>query len=94
MSRPSDQELETALKKAADLREHSEDIFFLGKSLLNHNYRIRHLEHVLQAAKAYLHSGMSASIELIELQKSIDAADKANEFLATESTRDDHNVIL
>jgi hypothetical protein len=80
MSRPTQEELDTALERAAWLRENGADEYFVGKSLLNHNYRIKHLEQVLKAAKNYLHSGMSAGHELSVLQKAIEHADEANQY--------------
>jgi len=80
MSRPSKSELEIALNRAAWLREHGEDEYFMGKALLNHNYRIKHLEHVLESVKHYLHSGMSSGQDLMKLQKAIEAAEKADSF--------------
>lgn len=80
MSRPTKEELETALNRAIWLRENGQDEYFLGKSLLNHNYRIEHLELVLKAVKSYLHSGMSSTQDLTELQKAIEAAERADRF--------------
>jgi hypothetical protein len=76
MSRPTVDELEIALRRAALLREQNKDEHFLGKALLNHNYRLHLLEHVLRAAKIYLHSGEGAR-EHSELLKAIAEAEKA-----------------
>ena len=73
MGRPTKEELKTALKHAADLREQGEDTFFLAKSLLNLNYRIR----FLAKANLYLHSGEGAH-EHAELVKAIEEAEEAS----------------
>lgn len=59
MSKPTDEELETAIHKAIKMRENGEDPYYLAKSLLSHNYRIRCLEDVLKTADRYLNMGMS-----------------------------------
>lgn len=61
MGKPTEEELHIALNAAARMREHNEDPEFLAKSLLNLNYRCKHLETVLKAAELYLHSGMSTT---------------------------------
>ncbi|MDH5326367.1 MAG: hypothetical protein OEZ68_11500 [Gammaproteobacteria bacterium] len=61
MGTPTKKELETALTQAAKMREHGEDPHFMAKSLLNLNYRLKHLEQVLHNAELYLHSGQSAT---------------------------------
>ena len=60
MGVPTEKELQTALDKAACMREQGEDPDHLAKVILNHNYRIETLEKVLHAAEVYLHSGQSA----------------------------------
>lgn len=80
MSRPTEEELATALEKAAQMRESGNDDCFLGKSLLNLNYRVNALEDVLDKAKHYLHSG-HGSHEHTLLLKSIEKAEKADAFL-------------
>jgi len=42
MGKPSPK-LETALTHAAHLREQGEDLFYIGKCLLNFNYRMKYL---------------------------------------------------
>ncbi len=78
MSKPSEEELETALKMAANMRDKKIDPFFIAKTLLSHNYRIKHLEEVLQAADRYINFGMSEQerthlIRAIEKAKDIDS---------------------
>ncbi|MDA3870115.1 MAG: hypothetical protein PF589_09265 [Gammaproteobacteria bacterium] len=81
MSKPSDEELESALKMAIQMREKGIDPFFLAKSLLNHNYRIGYLEKVLKAADRYLNRGMADS-ERVALLKVIEKAKDAESYTA------------
>ena len=72
------EELETALKMAAQMRDHDVDPFFIAKSLLSHNYRISCLEEVMQAADRYINMGMAEAertrlIRAIEKAKDIDS---------------------
>lgn len=76
MGKPTEAELGQALAEAARLRESGEDEHFLGKALLNHNYRLGLLEEVLSKAKLYLHSG-HGSREHAVLLRVIDKAEKA-----------------
>ena len=59
MAKPSEEELDGAIKMAIQMREKRIDPFFVAKTLLSHNYRIKHLEEVLRAADRYLNMGMS-----------------------------------
>ena len=87
MSRPSEQELETALHAAAFMREHDDDQFFIAKSLLNHNYRLHAMEKVVEKAKLYLHSGQNTNLEW-DLEKAIQTAEDASKGINS----DDENV--
>jgi len=60
MGKPTEEELETALAHAARLREQGEDIYYIAKSLLNLNYRMKLYQDVLHKADLYLHSGEGA----------------------------------
>ena len=76
MSKPSDEELDTALKMAAHMRDRDIDPFFVAKSLLSHNYRIKYLEEVLQTADRYINQGMSEQEKthlILTIQKAKDA---------------------
>lgn len=78
MAKPTEEELETALKMAAHMRDKDVDPFFIAKSLLSLNYRITQLENVMQAADRYVNMGMSESertklIRSIEKAKDIDS---------------------
>jgi len=59
MSKPTEEELAAALKMAAQMRDKNIDPFFIAKSLLSHNYRIKYLEEILYAADRYINRGMS-----------------------------------
>ncbi len=93
MSRPSEKELQTALRKAAELHEKNQDEYFLGKSLLNHNVRLNLLEHVLQAAKHYLHSGGGAR-EHGELLNAIKQAEDSESRPGDEPHRENRDIVL
>lgn len=81
MSKPSDKELDEALKMAIQMREKRMDPFFIAKSLLSHNYRLGYLEDVLKAADRYLNMGM-AERERTELLKAIEKAKDAESHTA------------
>jgi hypothetical protein len=76
MGKPTSEELQKALTQAAFLRENDVDEYFLGKALLNLNYRLGLLEAVMQEAKRYMHSGQSAQHHR-ELLRAIDRAEAA-----------------
>lgn len=76
MGRPTQEEFETALSEAARLREQGIDEHFLGKSLLNLNYRMKFMEDLLAKANLYLHSGDGAH-EHAELVHAIQRAKEA-----------------
>ncbi len=78
MGKPTEQELETALSEAKRLRESGQDTHFLGKALLNCNYRNSILLEVLYAAERYLRSGM-AEAEHTRLVRAIDKARQADD---------------
>ena len=59
MSKPSDAELKTALRRAMIMKEKGQDDEFLAKSLLNHHYRLPFLLDVLFTADLYLNHGMA-----------------------------------
>ena len=77
MGKPTKEELETALRHAALLREQGEDLFFIAKSLLNLNYQMKFYEDVLAKADLYLHSGEGA-IEHAVLTTAIERAKEAS----------------
>ena len=76
MAKPNDKELDTALHMAIQMREKQMDPFFVGKSLLSHNYRLKYLEEVLRVADRYLNMGM-AERQRMELVKIIEKAKEA-----------------
>jgi hypothetical protein len=79
MSKPTEEELETALKMATQMREKKIDPFFIAKTLLNHNYRIRYLEETLRAADRYINHGMSEQ-ERTHLIRTIEKAKDAESY--------------
>ncbi|MEZ5488957.1 MAG: hypothetical protein R3F50_01405 [Gammaproteobacteria bacterium] len=93
MSRPAPEELKTALQRAAWLREHNQDEYFLAKSPMSHDYRLKFLEHVLQAAKIYLHSGNGARGHS-ELLRAIAKAEQTEACPGVEPHLENHDVIL
>jgi len=81
MSKPSDKELDEALKMAIQMREKRMDPFFIAKALLSHNYRLGYLEEVLRAADLYLNMGMDER-ERTKLLKAIEKAKDAESHTA------------
>ena len=79
MSKPTEEELETALKMAAHMRDKEIDPFFIAKSLLSHNYRIKYLEDILKSADRYINHGMSEQ-ERTHLIRTIEKAKDAESF--------------
>jgi len=59
MSKPSEQELNTALDQARKMRETGMDPAYLAKTLLSHHYRLGLMEEVFAALERYLHSGQA-----------------------------------
>lgn len=81
MSKPTEEELESALKIAAQMRDKKSDPFFIAKSLLSHNYRIKYLEEIMHAADRYINRGMSEQ-EKTHLIRTIEKAKDAESFTA------------
>lgn len=79
MSKPTEEELETALTMAAQMRDNDIDPFFIAKALLSHNYRIKYLEEILQSADRYINHGMSEQ-EKTQLIRIIEKAKDAESF--------------
>lgn len=79
MSQPTEEELEKALKMAAQMRDKKIDPFFIAKSLLSHNYRIKYLEEILHAADHYINHGMSEQ-EKTHLIRTIEKVKDAESF--------------
>lgn len=78
MPKPTQEEMETAIKMAAQMRDRDIDPFFIAKALLSLNYRIQFLEDVLQSADRYINMGMSDRerthlLRAIEKVKDIDS---------------------
>lgn len=79
MPKPTDKELEIALKTAISMREKDDDPFNLAKCLLSHNFRMKHMEQVLAIADRYCNMGM-AQRELTHLVRAIDKAKNAESY--------------
>jgi len=79
MSKPTEEELATALKMAAQMRDKNIDPFFIAKTLLSHNYRMKYLEEIMQAADRYINHGMSER-EKTHLTRIIEKAKDAESF--------------
>lgn len=73
MSMPSKEELEVALAEAGRMREQGEDPKFVAKALLNSNYQVEQLSHVLAAVELYFRSGMAVT-EHQKLKKAVATA--------------------
>ena len=71
MSKPTNIELKTALVAAATMKEHDKDPFFIAKTLLNHNFRLKYYEDLLIAADRYMNHGQ-AEHERMKLLKCIE----------------------
>jgi len=78
MGQPSESELEQALIKAGEMREHGQDPDFIAKSLLSLNYRFDVWQRVVTATKHYLHSGQNAT-EHSRLIKTLREAEKLDD---------------
>lgn len=59
MSKPTEEELETALKTAEQMRDTKDDPCYIAKALLSCNYRIKYLEEILHMADHYINHGMA-----------------------------------
>ena len=81
MSKPTEEELESALKMAAQMRDKKIDPFFIAKSLLSHNYRIKYLEEIMHAADRYINRGMSEQ-EKTHLIRTLEKAKDTESFTA------------
>mgnify|MGYP000494595610 FL=1 len=78
MGKPSESELEQALIKAGEMREHGQDPDFIAKSLLSLKYRFDVWQKVVAATKLYLHSGQN-STEHSRLIKALREAERLDD---------------
>ena len=76
MSMPTKEELEIALAEAGRMREQGDDPKFVAKALLNSNYQVEKLSHVLAAVELYFNSGMAVT-EHQKLRKAVGKAKEA-----------------
>lgn len=72
MSTLSLEELKAVLNKAQQMRDTNQDPDLIASTLLSFERRYRAAEHVVEAAKVYLHSGESGT-EHARLVKTIEA---------------------
>jgi len=87
MSKPSEAELQKALRAAIEMKEQNHDVDFMAKTLLNHHYRLHYLEDVLKAADLYMNHGMSEQDQM-HLLRSIEKAREAE--YRTANKADEH----
>jgi hypothetical protein len=73
---PSKEELAIALAEAGRMREQGDDPKFVARALLNANYQVEQLTHVLAAVELYFHSGMAVT-EHQKLKKAVATAKQA-----------------
>lgn len=59
MGKPTKEELAQALAEAGRMREQNQDPYFVAKTLLNHDYRLKLLEQLYEAVEHYFRSGQS-----------------------------------
>ena len=85
MSKPTDAELKTAMAAAADMKDTDNDLAFIAKTLLNHNYRLRYYEDLLKFADLYINHGQ-AEHDHMELLRCIDKIKEIESFTAHESS--------
>ncbi|NRB38029.1 MAG: hypothetical protein HRU20_06115 [Pseudomonadales bacterium] len=93
MTMPTEQELQQALIKAKSMRETGQDDDFVAKALLNHHYRLTLLQHVLDAAGHYLHSG-NGNREHQKLLKAIEDARQSEYRPGQETHRGDDSLLI
>ena len=86
MSKPTDEEIKTALDMAGQMRDRDVDPYFIAKTLLSLNYRIDSLQDVLRAADRYINMGMSEQ-ERTHLLRAIEKAKDLDSY-TTHSERD------
>ena len=85
MSKPTEIELKTALVAAATMKEHDKDPFFVAKTLLNHNFRLKHYVELLKVADRFMNHGQADQVRMelmrcIEKVKSIEEQNDHTDF--------------
>lgn len=93
MGKPTERELDSALHYAAQLRETGGDDNYVGKCLLNLNYRNKLLEDVLKHADAYVRNGNDPQQHTL-LKKAIEQARQAGESVKTQGPGDSGTFML
>lgn len=87
MPKPTEQELDVAIKMAIQMRENDLDPFNVARCLLSHNYRIKYLEQVMSAADRYLNMGMSEQ-ERARLQHALRKASELESYTSQDDKED------
>jgi hypothetical protein len=90
MTRPDENELESALAKAAQLCDENNDPDLIAKSLLSEHYRAEYLQEVFSAADRYINHGMAES-ERTHLLRAIEKA-REMEAYSTRQNREDFGL--
>ncbi|MGD8484094.1 MAG: hypothetical protein PVJ63_05040 [Thioalkalispiraceae bacterium] len=81
MSKPTRQELASALEQAKYLRESDQDNHFIAKALLSCHYQAGYLREVFHAVEHFLNSGMSET-EHRKLLKAVEKARQLDEYVS------------
>ena len=86
MSKPTDIELKTALIASTTMKEHDKDPFFIAKTLLNHNYRLKLYEDLLKISDRYMNHGQ-AEHERMALLHCIEKIKETESRISNEETK-------
>ncbi|UCE89287.1 MAG: hypothetical protein JSW10_00120 [Pseudomonadota bacterium] len=87
MRKPTTDELEHALARAAAMRAAEDDPDFLAKSLLSLSERVGYLEKVYEAVEHYMHSGQGVR-EHSQLMRALEAARRGESQAQGQNPRD------
>ena len=90
MTRPGENELNSALAMAAQLCDENNDPYLVAKSLLSEHYRAEYLQEVFLAADRYINHGM-AETERTHLIRAIEKA-RNMEIHSTHQNHDDFGL--
>jgi hypothetical protein len=90
MTRPSENELESAIAIAEQMCDENNDPDLIAKSLLSEHYRAEYLQEVFSAADRYINHGMAES-ERTHLLRTIEKA-KEMEDHSTRQNREDFGL--
>ncbi len=84
MKRPSDEQMQTALTHARQLRDAGQDVNSLGHAFLYLMHRCEYLQKVQEAAERYVHFGLAEAeharlIRVLEHAKAEEAREREQE---------------